>query len=442
MPQAGPDHASNRSATGHFADETTELVSEDFVHELRLALHHLYDWPRLRHSVLANVLTLDPQLDPTMALRQLLLAAIEELKPGANVPPKVWEWRAYRLLHARFTEQFTQKEVCNELALSIRQLRREETAAIERLGVMLWQRRVHAGLPAALGDSGAMPNVDAEDVPGEALTAGGEIERLLEAVPPEPVDVEEIIDSAMTIAAPLAERQDVRLELELDENLPPVIAQRASIHQALTTILVTAIRRDRSTSVFTRCIGSLGHVDVKISAIGGSIRCGLGADEAERLNMARYLVEQSGGSLAMSLPTGSGDPFTVEMSLPAASRMTVLVIDDNSDALRLIERCLSNSRYRFVGTADPKRVLQLAEETRPQLVLLDVMLPQVSGWELLARLREDPVLKGTPIIICTILPEAQLALDLGAAAFIRKPFSRQELLSTLDSQLTRPLRDC
>ena len=63
---------------------------------------------------------------------------------------------------------------------------------------------------------------------------------------------------------------------------------------------------------------------------------------------------------------------------------------------------------------------------------MDVMLPHIDGWDLLGRLREHPQTHGIPIVVCSILAEEQLALDLGAAAFIRKPVSREGLLATLD----------
>jgi CheY-like chemotaxis protein len=66
---------------------------------------------------------------------------------------------------------------------------------------------------------------------------------------------------------------------------------------------------------------------------------------------------------------------------------------------------------------------------------MDVMLPGIDGWELLGRLREHPHMRAVPIIVCTILPQERMALALGAAAFIRKPASRETLLTALDQQV-------
>jgi CheY-like chemotaxis protein len=72
------------------------------------------------------------------------------------------------------------------------------------------------------------------------------------------------------------------------------------------------------------------------------------------------------------------------------------------------------------------------------LIVLDVMMPEEDGWMLLGQFREHPRMRGIPIIICTIVPQEQLALSLGAAQFLRKPVTRAMLLAALDRQVDRP----
>ena len=154
--------------------------------------------------------------------------------------------------------------------------------------------------------------------------------------------------------------------------------------------------------------------------------------------MARQLVALSGGELQIVFKEGEAGPFSARLTLPAAAQVVVLVIEDNADALQLMQRYLAGTRYRFVGTRDPEEGLARAEELGPQVILLDVMLPGIDGWELLGRLREHPKTRTIPVIACTILPQEQLALTLGAAAFLRKPISREALLAALDRQLGPP----
>ena len=77
----------------------------------------------------------------------------------------------------------------------------------------------------------------------------------------------------------------------------------------------------------------------------------------------------------------------------------------------------------------------MADKISPQIIVLDVMMPHVDGWEILGRLRQHPVTGQIPIIVCTILAQEELALSLGASSFIRKPITRQAFLAALDHQI-------
>jgi len=71
----------------------------------------------------------------------------------------------------------------------------------------------------------------------------------------------------------------------------------------------------------------------------------------------------------------------------------------------------------------------------PQIIVLDVMMPQTDGWRVLSRLRQHPLTSNIPVIVCTILAQEALALSLGANAFLRKPVTRQAFLAALDRQV-------
>ena len=115
----------------------------------------------------------------------------------------------------------------------------------------------------------------------------------------------------------------------------------------------------------------------------------------------------------------------------------MLAIDDNPDTLQLLQRYTTDTRYRLLGESDPERSLALAEETMPDIILLDVLLQDIDGWELLGRFRAHPRLGGRPVIVCTVLPQRDLALSLGAAGFLSKPVSQRQLLAALDAQVDR-----
>lgn len=437
VPQTGPDHANDRPSAPAPVDESAGFVNQSFMRELRSALHHLYDWERLLRSPLIGAFGLGSHQDASMALRRLLLGAIEGLKPDAAVPPKSKAWRAYRLLRSRFVEQFTQDEATRELGLSIRQLRREETAAIEHLAAYLSRER---GLHAEDMEQHIPPRDGTDQGPSRnlSLTPQEELQRLHELAPPESALLGEIVRSSVSIARSLTEENAVCITLSEAACPLQVTGQRSSVSQALTTVLTMAVRRLTAGTVSVEWRAAAGRVAIQVTARGEGVTTDLGSDEAERLDMARHLLELSDGTLRTGGAAGAGQVFSASITLPGSERVPLLVIDDNADALQLFERYLSGTRYDVTGTRDPQQAQSLAEHMGARLIVLDVMLPDVSGWEVLARLREHPATRAVPIVVCTILPEEQLALDLGAAAFIRKPFTRRKLLATLDRYARLP----
>jgi CheY-like chemotaxis protein len=120
------------------------------------------------------------------------------------------------------------------------------------------------------------------------------------------------------------------------------------------------------------------------------------------------------------------------VSLPALEQLPVLVIDDNANTLRLLQRYATCTRYRLVGAETLQEGLALAQDLAPRIIVLDVMMPDLDGWEVLGRLRQHPLTSQIPIVVCTILAEEELALSLGASGFIRKPVSRESFLHALD----------
>ena len=113
-------------------------TAESLTNDLRDALDHLYDPGRLRSNPLAVLLNVAGKPDTPFALRQVLTDVVGALKPGPEVPTKAPTWRAYEILYSRYVQQFSQKEVAEQLGLSVRQLRREQEAALGLLAERLY----------------------------------------------------------------------------------------------------------------------------------------------------------------------------------------------------------------------------------------------------------------------------------------------------------------
>jgi len=124
----------------------------------------------------------------------------------------------------------------------------------------------------------------------------------------------------------------------------------------------------------------------------------------------------------------------------AARQGTVLVVEDDPSAVRLLRAYLEPEGYTVRVAADGEHGLEDARAEPPTAILLDVLLPGIDGWEVLRRLKADPVLRDIPVVIVTVVDEKDVGLALGAVDYIVKPIDRDALLASLDRTLTSKVK--
>jgi CheY-like chemotaxis protein len=116
---------------------------------------------------------------------------------------------------------------------------------------------------------------------------------------------------------------------------------------------------------------------------------------------------------------------------------TILICEDEEPLRELIRAALGED-YRFAEATDGRSALDLARELRPDLIVLDVMMPGTSGLDVLAALREEPGTGHTPVVVITAWTHAQQeALAAGAQRFVSKPFDPDELKAIVDELLAK-----
>jgi DNA-binding response OmpR family regulator len=118
----------------------------------------------------------------------------------------------------------------------------------------------------------------------------------------------------------------------------------------------------------------------------------------------------------------------------------VLAADDDEDILALVKFRLERSGYTVLQARDGQEALALARERRPDLAVLDIMMPKLDGLELTRRLRAEEATSRMPIILLTARAQdtdVQQGFDAGADDYIRKPFSPQELRARVQAMLGR-----
>jgi CheY-like chemotaxis protein len=267
------------------------------------------------------------------------------------------------------------------------------------------------------------------------------LEWLKRTLPHEVAQINHVIEATLNTLRPLLQASNTQLDCHIADHTPEVAGQLAALRQALLNLLMAAAHAASGGKVRLSAQPHPPDIHLLVEAIAERTKPAATREVAEKLEMARQFIDLFGGELELLPTTAPGQVFGARLKVPATEQLPVLVIDDNADTLRLIQRYLAGTRYCFLGCPHPDLAFDLVTGTAPRLIVLDVMLPGLDDWEMLGRLREHPQTHGVPVIICTILPQEQLALALGAAAFLRKPVRREQLLAKLDQLADSPAKE-
>ncbi|MHB0857649.1 MAG: response regulator [Anaerolineae bacterium] len=391
-------------------------ATEAFVQQVQDALSHLYDYAYLQNHPLRECLAgggVITDRERMRLLRTTLLQAIEDLNPGATVPFRSASGRAYHVLNLHYVEGSTIEQVARELAISERQVYRDLRKAERDLAGVVWELLRSLPPSPALSDRTAER---AELVRREAERIGSD---------PEQVPLGALVDSALQALTPLGEQRGVILDAS-GTNDVSVLTDRLLARQALMSALSGAIQDAEPGSRVCARVGLIGkQVQVQIR---------YGRNPATRHDevstvAVQQLVQRLGGRWYCS--DGTDAAREIRFTLGAPSYTTLLVIDDNQGLAELFSRYLESLGIEILSAQDGREGLRLAIEQAPDLIVLDVMMPKWDGWEVLQWLRDRVESRNIPVVVCSVLDDPQLALSLGAAAFLPKPVNRARLLQTV-----------
>ena len=295
------------------------------------------------------------------------------------------------------------------------------------------------------------------------------------SVSPTPTDLAVLVGEAGNAFRLSGHRHN--LDIDIPSNLPWVMGDRSRILQVLGNLLANAARHsplcstvnvsaalrdhhvlvsvsDKGRGIPAENLAGLFH---KFSQIEGDEQVG---DTGLGLAVCKGIVEALGGRIwAESDGPGLGAKFTftlqtvddagfVSPPMPSQAssalsrraerkQMTVLAVDDDDQALRYIREALSKSGYGVVATGDPEEVPRIMEEMKPNLVLLDLMLPGVDGIDLM---RDITSAGDVPVIFVSAYGQDHLvarAFEMGADDYVVKPFSPTELVARIRAALRR-----
>jgi CheY-like chemotaxis protein len=439
------------------------ITCEELERELHEALAHLYDPDYQPSEAFCSAIGCDVR-DGVLGVQTAILRAIESLRPPSDIPPTAHARQVYELLHNRFVLKLIQEETADRMHISRTSVHRAQRTAVHTLARTLWEcsqsgqssqspgqvspGQVSPGQvsPGQVSPGQVSPRQAArargqemvaqpagEDMPdAQAADWQSQVQRELASLqaraPDTDSDVGKVIGSALELVTPLTSRRGVRVDVK---SLQPGLV--ATVHPVvLGQILVSAMGRlaryisNGLISVYAR----LEDGNVKIT-LTGTVAVEGGLSQAD-------LVSEIPASPGVAINTYlDGSQAFVWIEASSVGKVTVLVVDDNEDMAHLYRGATVGTRYHIAHIAQGRDLFGALETVEPDVIVLDVMLPDIDGWRLLMRLHEDPATRAIPVIVCSVVREEDLALSLGAVRYLPKPVRPREFIQALDQVFPR-----
>jgi CheY-like chemotaxis protein len=288
-----------------------------------------------------------------------------------------------------------------------------------------------------------------EDLQTAANIASGKLR-----LKPGPVPMDTILRSLMSAASEAATAKGLRPGPMPDEELPTIEGDVGLLRQALTDLLDVIIRRTERD----------GELAVSASFDGANLGLRLaGINRGETPSFARnrplpedkksdvvamglavfvadQIIREHGGALSAEGPGEKARTFTVTLPLKPrlSKRGLLLIVDDNPHAALLVEYAVQKEGFETVRAVNGLQALEKAKAQRFDLVILDVLLPGMDGFEVCHRLRSAPDTASVPIVMVSAKARDEdraTALRIGADAYLAKPLAMSHLMSTIETLL-------
>ncbi len=284
-----------------------------------------------------------------------------------------------------------------------------------------------------------------------------------------PVDTDEVIHEVVSFHRKQIESQGLQVFVNLPAKLPLVKADRGRLTQVLSNLITNAYKYTPAGGTINVSAFPDGEfLEVIVSDTG----LGVSKEDQKKLftkffrvdspatreasgtglglAIVKSIVEKHEGEIWVKSALGKGsafhftlplvEPLPVKPKVKTASRPAtkrILVVDDEKDTGRLIKRQLERAGYKVYLAQGGEEALVKAAEHKPDLITMDVLMPGLSGFEVIHRLRENPETAAIPVVVVSVLQDQEQAFQLGAADHLGKPIQEERLLEVVAKVLTK-----
>jgi len=300
----------------------------------------------------------------------------------------------------------------------------------------------------------------------------------------QPLSVKDIIERATKATATLFKQAEVLLEKDIPGKLPRIIGDSDRLIQVIINLISNAAKFTSSGSV-TCSAGRIGHyVIIKVTDTGigmtgeesrvafekfkqvGNTITGKPAGTGLGLPICKQIIEQHGGQIWVDSKPGEGSTFS--FSLPVmgvkiddmevseereitpekaremapvkkarAEKKSILVVDDDANVRKLLRLELEAEGYMVRGARNALEAFSLVKNKPPDLIVLDVMMPGMNGFDAAAVFKNDPLTMDIPIIILSVIDDVRRGIRIGIDRYLKKPVNIDELHQTINALIAR-----
>jgi signal transduction histidine kinase/CheY-like chemotaxis protein len=295
----------------------------------------------------------------------------------------------------------------------------------------------------------------------------------------ETFELKQVLDDVVKTSSTLASKNENELVLEYNADIDFVTADQTRLKQVVLNLISNACKFTEKGKVTVSIDkinqegGDLISIDVSDTGIGMSeeqmaklFNSFVQADSSTTrkyggtglgLTISKQLAILMGGDVVVNSELGNGTTFTATfladfigaseslknlstqtsslienvVSLENSLGKTVLIIDDDPTVSELMKRQLIKENYKVVVAPNGKEGIRLARDLKPDVITLDILMPEMDGWSVLRTLKADPEVSDIPVIMASILDEKNKGFSLGAADFLSKPVQKEYLMKSI-----------